>query len=251
MRSEPMTSNVTELAKDTYRISTFHPELGVQANQFLIDDDQPFLMHTGLRKTFAATREAVASVLDPSTIRWIGVSHFESVECGALNAWLAEAPGAQAVCSLVAAEVNVNDFATRPPRALVDEEVLPTGRHRLRFLSTPHVPHGWDAGLFFDESEKTLFCSDLFFQAGDPPPVIEAGIVEAARDAIQENLAGPMARTMPYSRSTHRTLERLSALHPRTLAVLHGASYRGDGRKALLHLAAVVNDLLGRRDGCC
>jgi flavorubredoxin len=240
-----MKTTVTEIAPDTYRISTFHPDYGMQFNQFLVKDEEPFLMHTGMKRMFADTRDGVASVIDPSTLRWIGFSHFESDECGALNEWLRIAPRAQAVCSAVGAMVSVDDFADRPARALADGEVFATGRHRLRFLATPHVPHGWDAGLFFDESERTLFCSDLFFHQGDPVPVTEADLVPAARAAIEGNLAGPLAKDMPYTADTDPTLRRLAALAPRTLATMHGSSFRGDGRQATLALAAAIKDILG------
>jgi flavorubredoxin len=241
-----MQSNVTEIARDTYRISTFHPDYGIQFNQFLIKDDEPFLMHTGFKRMFQTTLEGVTSIMDPSKLRWIGFSHFESDECGALNDWLGIAPRAQAVCSLVGAAVMVNDFADRAPRALADGEAIQTGRRSLRFLSTPHVPHCWDAGLFFDEVERTLLCSDLFFQPGDPEPVIESEIVGRAREAIQGNLTGPMAKDMPYTPYTDSTLQRLAALEPKMLAVMHGSSFRGDCRKAIVDLAAVIKDLLSK-----
>jgi flavorubredoxin len=100
-----MKSNVTEIAPAVYRISTFHPEYGIQFNQFLVADDEPFLMHTGFRHMFPLTQKAVATVIDPATVRWIGFSHFESDECGALNDWLQVAPQAQAVSSFVGAMV--------------------------------------------------------------------------------------------------------------------------------------------------
>ena len=244
-----MKSTVTEIAPDIYRISAFHPEFGIQFNQFLVKDDEPFLMHTGLRTMFPITREAVASVLDPSSLRWIGFSHFESDECGALNDWLGVAPRAQAVCSFVGAMVSVNDFSDRPARPLADGEILETGRRRLRFLATPHVPHGWDAGLFFEEIDRTLLCSDLFFHAADPEPLIESDVVGRARDAILQGLAGPLAHDMPYTPYTDRTLRRLAALEPRTLALMHGSSFRGDGRTAILDLAAVIQEILGAQQG--
>lgn len=241
-----MKSNVTEIAPDFYRISTFHPEYGIQFNQFLIKDDEPFLMHTGFRKMFRLTLEAVTAVLDPVTVRWLGFSHFESDECGALNDWLAVAPRAQAVCSLVGAVVTVNDFADRPARPLGDGEVLDLGRRRLRFLATPHVPHGWDAGLFFEETDRTLLCSDLFFHPGDPEPLIESGLVERAQGAIRQGQTGPLAKDMPYTPYTDQTLRRLADLTPRTLALMHGSAFQGDGRQALLDLAAIIKEVLGK-----
>jgi flavorubredoxin len=203
-------------------------------------------MHTGMRKSFETTRAAVAEVIDPSRVRWIGYSHFEPDECGALNLWLATAPAAQAVVNFVGAMVMLDDFAERPPRTVADGEVFETGRHRIRFLSTPHVPHGWDASLYFDETEKTLFCSDLFFQPGDPEPLIESGIAALAREVIREGMSGPLAKDMPYTTETDATLERLATLAPRTLAAMHGSSYRGDAAREIRELAVAIRELLGR-----
>ena len=93
----------------------------------------------------------------------------------------------------------VNDFADRPARALADNEILQTGRYRLQFLATPHVPHCWDAGLFFESVQRILFCSDLFFQPGDPEPLTDSSALDRTRDAILENLSGPLAHDMPYT----------------------------------------------------
>ena len=240
-----MKSVITEIARDVYRISTFHPDFKLQFNQFLVKDDEPFLMHTAFRKMFPVTVEAVSQLIDPGTLRWIGFSHFESDECGALNEWLAVAPRAQAVCSFVGKLVTVDDFAVREARALADGEVLTTGRHRLRFLATPHVPHGWDAGLFFEEADRTLFCSDLFFHPGDPEQLTQSDVVAPAADAITGSLGGPMGKDMPFTPYTDATLRRLAALEPRTLALMHGSAFAGDGGKALLDLAGVIRDKLG------
>jgi flavorubredoxin len=242
-----MDSTLCEIAPDVYRISTFHPEFGIQFNQFLVKDAEPLLMHTGLRKMFPATRAAVASILDPAKLRWIGFSHFESDECGALNEWLKAAPQAQAACSVVGAMVMVNDFADRPARALADGEVLGIGCRRLRFLSTPHVPHGWDAGLFFDEVDQLLFCSDLFFHPGNPEPLAGDEVLGRARESIVQNLAGPLAKDMPYTPYTDATLRRIAELQPQTLAVMHGSSFRGDGAAAIRDLAQFLQETLGGR----
>jgi flavorubredoxin len=239
-----MKANVSEIAADVYRISTFHPEYGIQFNQFLIKDDEPFIMHTGFKKMFPITLAGVGRVMDPAKLRWIGFSHFESDECGALNDFLTIAPNAQPVCSVVGAMVTVSDFADRAPRALNDNEVLEIGRHRLRFLATPHVPHAWDAGLFFEETDRTFLCSDLFFHPSDPEPLIESDVVGRARESIIGSLSGPLAKDMPYTPYTDGTLQRLAALEPHTLAVMHGSSYRGNGRKAILELAEVIRETL-------
>jgi flavorubredoxin len=240
-----MRPRVDEIAPDIFRISTFHPEFGIQFNQFLVRDAEPFLMHTGMRRMFDATRDGVAQLIDPTTLRWIGFSHFEPDECGALNEWLAVAPHAQPATGTVGCLVMLADFADRPPRAMGDEDVLATGTHRLRYLATPHFPHGWDAGLWYDETTATLFCSDLFFQPGDPAPLQTDDPIPAVRLAVVEGSKGPLAHDMPYTHATDATFARLAALAPRTLAAMHGSSIRGDGAQLLGALAQVLRETIG------
>ncbi len=241
-----METNIDEIAPDIYRISTFVPDYQIEFNQFLIKDEQPFLMHTGFRKMFDVTRDAVARIIEPATLRWIGFSHFEPDECGALNEWLRVAPEAQAASSVVCNMVMLGDYADRPARALNDNEILELGKHRLRFLATPHVPHSWDAGLFFDETERTLLCSDLFFHPRSDQPLIEGDIVGRARESILAGMDSPLAKDMPYTPYTDSTLHRLAELSPGTLALMHGSSYHGDGRQALQDLAGVIRETHGR-----
>ena len=238
-----------EIAPDTYRISTYVPEINLQFNQFLVVDDEPLLYHTGMRGLFPRVLEEVARVIDPSRLRWVSFSHFESDECGALNDWLQVAPRAEPVCSVVGALVSVNDFSLRPARSLADGEVLETGRRRFRFLQTPHVPHCWEASLMFEETERTLLCSDLFTHSGDVAPLTESDVVGPFREGLVADIGGPLANAYPYTPQTDGELRRLAALEPKTLALMHGSSFAGDGGRALLDLAGAMRDVLGWRDG--
>jgi flavorubredoxin len=235
---------IEEIAPDLYRISTYVPEINLQFNQFLVRDDEPLLFHTGMRSLFPLVRDEVARVIEPSRIRWIGFSHFESDECGALNEWLQVAPEAKPVCSLVGAMVSVNDFAERPARAMTDGEVLTTGKYRFRFLQTPHVPHCWEAGLMFEETQSTLLCSDLFTHQGDVEPQTTSDVVGRFRQGLIGDQQGPFANAYPYSSQTEDTLRRLASLRPKTLAIMHGSSFIGDGRQALDDLATAMREVL-------
>lgn len=235
---------VTEIAPDLYRISTYVPELDIQFNQFLIRDDQPLLFHTGHKTMFPLIRDAVASVIDPSSIRWLGFSHFEADECGSLNEWLQAAPAAEPVCSRVGALVSINDFANRPAKGMTDGEVLTTGRYRFRLLHTPHVPHCWEAGLFFEEVHKTLLCSDLFHQNGDVEPLTESDIIERVRQTLVDYQAGPFANYMPYTQQTEQTLHQLADLQPETMDTMHGSAFAGNGELALRDLTTVMREVL-------
>ncbi|MFN2513728.1 MAG: MBL fold metallo-hydrolase [Pyrinomonadaceae bacterium] len=235
---------IEEIAPDLFRISTYVPEINLQFNQFLMRDDEPLLFHTGMRGLFPSVREEVARVIEPSRIRWIGFSHFESDECGALNDWLEVAPRAEAVCSFVGASVSVNDFATRPAHAMTDGQVLSTGKYRLRFLHTPHVPHCWEAGLMFEETQGTLLCSDLFTHQGDVESQTISDVVGRFKAGLIGDLHGPFAHAYPYTAQTGETLKRLAALDPKTLAIMHGSTFTGDGKQAIEDLATVMYEVL-------
>jgi len=237
-------TTIDEVAPDVFRISTYVPEGNLQFGQFLVRDDEPLLFETGMRGLFPAVRDAVAKLIDPRSLRWISFSHFEADECGSLNDWLSLAPAAQAACSVVGAVVSVDDFALRPARQLADGEELVTGKKRYRFLHTPHVPHCWEAGMLFEETDRTLLCTDLLHQNGQRPPLGGPELLELCRQSLIEYQQGPFANYLPYTRLTEPTLERLAALAPRTLATMHGSVFRGDGAKALRDLAGLYADIL-------
>lgn len=235
-------SNITEIAPDVFRLSIYAPNFDMQFNHFLVRDEEPLLFHAGLKGMFPALREAVSKVIDPTQLRHIAWSHFESDECGALNDWLRLAPNAQPVCTLVGKLVSADDFAIRPAFGMGPDDVLNTGRYRYRFHRSPHIPHGWDAGVLFEETRKTLFCSDLFHHFGNVAPVTTSDLIEPSRQAMRQMQKGPLAGYIPYMRQTEGVLRALAALRPETLAVMHGSSYVGQGNRLLTELAQVLKD---------
>jgi len=241
-------AKITEIAPDLFRITTFVEPFNIQFSQFLLRDDEPLLFHTGPRALFPEVKAAVASLIEPQTLRWIGFSHFESDECATVPEWQQLAPHSEVVCSLVGKMVSVDDcLAIRPAKGMVDGEGLETGRYRFRFVSTPHVPHCWESGLLFEETEQTLLCSDLFHQDGDVEPMTESDVIDRCRKTLVDYQQGPLANYVPYCSLTDTTLQRLAELHPRRLATMHGSVYVGDGSKALYDLAAIWRELLSQQ----
>ena len=242
-----MAVKIDEIAPDLFRLSLCVPQANLQFNQFLVRDAQPLLYHTGLRRIFPLVRDAVARLIDPATLRWIGFSHFEADECGSLNEWLAAAPQAVPVCGQVGAMVNIDDWADRKARTLEKDEILETGRYRFRYLATPHVPHGWDAGLLFEETGRSLLCSDLFLQSGHVEPVTAESVIDRALQTLLDYQAGPLADSVPYTPRTDATLKALAALKPQRLVAMHGSTFVGDGEQALLDLAEMMKEVLGEK----
>ena len=231
-----METKISEIADGIFRLSTFVPDIappaGFTFNQFLVLGNEPLMFHTGLRKMFPLNRDALSRLIAPERLRWIAYGHFEADECGAMNEWLAVAPQAQAAQGQTGVMVSLNDFADRPPRVLKDGETIDLGGgKRVRFIDTPHTPHGWDAGVLYEESTRTLLCGDLFTQLGDGPALTDGDIVGpaiAAEDLFKYSSLSPSMGT---------TLRALARLSPRTLALMHGPSFSGDGGAALRALA--------------
>jgi flavorubredoxin len=227
---------IDEIAANIYRISTPVPPESIPGgftfNQYLVADESPLLYHTGLLKLFPLVSEAVAAVIPVESLRYIGFSHYEADECGALNHFLELAEAAEPLCSTVAKMVSVDDVALRPARALADGEELSLGEHKVRWIDTPHLPHGWECGHLFETTTGTLFCGDLFTQGGHEHPPLTTG-------DILENSEKAREMFDYYSRTgqVHELMEKLAATSPRLLACMHGSAWRGDGAALLRQLA--------------
>ncbi|HEV7208618.1 MAG TPA: MBL fold metallo-hydrolase [Mycobacteriales bacterium] len=226
-----METTVSEVADGIYQLYTYVPEANFSFNQYLVSGEEPLLFHTGLRAMFPLVRDAVAQVLPPESLRWITFGHVEGDECGSMNLWLQAAPRAEVAHGAMGCLVQINDLADRPPRPLTAGEVIDTGAHRLRYLATPHVPHGWDAGLYYDEVTGTLLCGDLFTAAGKHAACTDADIIGPAIAA--EDFFGATCLTP----ATGPTIRTLAALQPARLALMHGPVFTGDGGAALVTLA--------------
>ena len=232
-----METRIDEIAPDIFRLSTLVPEVAAPAgftfNQFVVRGEEPFLFHTGMRALFPLVSEAVDSLVGLDRLRWISFAHVEADECGAMNQLLGIAPDAQVVHGELAVMVSVNDLADRPPRAVAADEVVDLGGKRMRFLPTPHVPHNWESGLWFEETTGTLLAGDLFTTIGPCPALTPDDLIEGAtiaEDVFHATSMGP---------DLEPTLHRLADLEPSTLALMHGPSYSGDGAAQLRALADV------------
>lgn len=230
---------IDEIAAGIYRISTpVPPEAmpgGFTFNQFLIEDEQPLLYHTGPKKMFPLISEAIARVLPVESLRYVGFSHYEADECGSLNDFLELALKAEPLCSVTAKTVSVDDTSIRPAREIADGESLSLGNHVLRWLDTPHFPHGWECGHLFEETTSTLFCGDLFTQGGNRHEPVTTIDILGPSEEMRKGLDC-------YSATAHGKdyAEKLAATQPKRLACMHGASWEGDGAKLLRQLGVAL-----------
>ena len=237
-----MKTEVAEIADGIFRLSTFVPDIappaGFTFNQFLIRADEPLLFHCGPRRMFPLVAEALSTIMPVDQLRWISFGHVESDECGAMNQWLEAAPNAEVVFNPLGCMVSLNDLADRPPRPVSDDDVLDLGGKRVRIIATPHVPHGWEAQVLYEETTATLFCGDLFTHVGNGPVVVDTDMVPAAMEAEQ------LFHATSVGPATAPTIRGLARLRPQRLALMHGSSYEGDAAGQLERLADAYVEMM-------
>ena len=230
---DTLATRTDEIAEGIWRINTPVDVLGgFSFNQYLVVDEAPLLFHTGMRRMFPAVKAAVDTIIDASTLRYVAFSHYEADECGSLNEWLTAAPDAVPVCSALAAMLSVDDFAIREARGMADGETLSLGRRTVKWIDTPHVPHGWETGYLMELTSRTLFCGDLFTQGGHGDAAVTSADILDASERFRE----PMDY-FSHTKHVGRLIEKLAAEAPQTLAVMHGSAWRGDGAALLRALA--------------
>jgi flavorubredoxin len=221
-QEEAAMARIDELVDGTYRISTTVDLDGFdfQFNQFLIDDERPALIHTGMYAMYDDVRSAVGEVLDPGRLAYVILLHFESDECGGMDRFLEGAPDSALACSAASVQLNLSGWNYRGcVEGHRDGEVIDLGKHKLRFLETPHVHH-WDSMMLFDETTKSVFPSDLFIQPGDQPPVVTENLGSEMCGFYRE--MGIFAHEGPV----RDVVDRIDRLDPDWIHGMHGGSLR-------------------------
>jgi flavorubredoxin len=213
-----MDTQIDHIAGGIYRISTWTEPYGLTFNQFLIDDEQPALIHTGEYGSYENVRKAIGEVIDPSSLAYVALLHWEGDENGSMDRFMADAPRAELVGSALSIALNARGFGVHDRvRGFMDGETLDLGSHKLRFLETPHVHH-WDSMMVVEETTRSLFPADLFLQPGDQPAV------------VTENLSDPMIEVyrkvgiFAHEAPVRQVVDRIEALDPDWVHAMHGGT---------------------------
>jgi flavorubredoxin len=213
-------ARIDQITGGIYRICTPPGEFPISFNQFLIDDDKPALIHTGMSFLYDDIVKSIKQVLDPARLAYIILLHFEGDECGGMERFMAQAPGAQLVGCELSARLNLGsfDFACAG-RVLgkLDGEEISLGKHTLRFLETPHVHH-WDSMMLWETSTRSLFPSDLFIQPGDQKPIVKEDLSGHMCELYRQ--VGIFASENPV----RRVVDRVEKLQPEWIHAMHGGT---------------------------
>jgi flavorubredoxin len=211
-------TQVDQIVGGIHRISTFIPEIGITMNQFLIDDERPTLIHTGTYPMYEAVRNGVAEVLDPASLAYVALLHFESDECGGMDRFVEAAPDSTLVGSALSINLMLGGWNYQGRTAgFLDGQVLELGTHRLRFMETPHVHH-WDSLMLYEETTNSVFPADLYIQPGDQPSTVTENLGELGCDYYRA--IGIFAHEQPV----RDVVDRLEGLDPEWMHAMHGGS---------------------------
>ena len=216
-------ARIDEIVDGIYRISAMPKNSPITFNQFLIADEHPALIHTGMAPMYEDVRNSIREVLDPARLAYIILLHFEGDECGGMERFMAQAGDARLVGCELSASLNLNSFDFACQGRVMgkrDGEVIDLGRHKLRFLETPHVHH-WDSMMLWEEKTRSLFPADLFIQPGDQPPVIRENLSSAMCELYRH--AGIFAHEDPV----RRVVDRVQQLQPEWVHAMHGGTLTG------------------------
>jgi flavorubredoxin len=215
-------TRIDHITGGIYRIATMTEAYGITFNQFLIDDERPTLIHTGEYGAYENVRKAISEVLDPKTLAYVALLHWEGDENGGMDRFMAEAAQAELVGSALSIQLNATGFGlTERVRGFTEGERLELGNHTLRFLETPHVHH-WDSMMVFEESTASLFPSDLYLQPGDQPPVVKENLSDAMIEVYRA--VGIFAHEEPI----RAVVDRIEGLDPAWIHAMHGGTLTGD-----------------------
>jgi len=228
-------ARIDEIVDGIYRISTTMRSDGFdfQFNQFLIDDERPALIHTGMYAMYDDVRAAVGEVVDPSRLEYVILLHFESDECGGMDRFLEGAPDSALACSAASVDLNLAGWNYRGRvEGHRNGESIDLGRRKLRFLETPHVHH-WDSMMLFEETTRSVFPSDLFIQPGDQPPVVTEDLGEEMCGFY--GAMGIFAHEDPV----RAVVDRIERLDPEWIHGMHGGSL---GRDAIPHYTRALRE---------
>jgi len=226
------TTRIDQIVGGIYRIATWQDPYGITFNQFLIDDEQPTLIHTGMHGLYDGIRKAITEVLDPARLTNLILLHWEGDENGGMTRFMHDAPESDLIGSLLSIQLNAYGFGlTSRVRGFRDGETLELGNHKLRFLETPHVHH-WDSMMVVEETTGSLFPSDLFIQPAEQPPV------------VTENLSAPMlelyraAGIFAHELPVRQVIQRIEKLNLQWIHPMHGGSFR---KNSLTNYANTLN----------
>ncbi len=157
----------TEIAADTWLIHSVQPALGeplfVYLNSLVIRGAEPMIVDTGTIANREQWMKDVFSLVEPTDVRWIFLSHDDVDHSGNLDETLSACPNAKLVCNWAMVERHTNcfNFPLERCRWVMDGEALDIGDRTLRALRPPVYDSPTTRGLF-DPTTGVYWAVDTF-----------------------------------------------------------------------------------------
>jgi flavorubredoxin len=156
--------NVTE---DIAILPSYFPIPGfglVPVNAFVVKARQPMLVDSGLPQDRDAFLEALQSVIDPSDLRWLWLTHPDADHIGSLKTLQALVPDLKIITTFLGFGIlSLREDPVPPDRIylLNPGESLDLGDRMITAYRPPTFDNPATTG-FFDTKSRALFSSDCF-----------------------------------------------------------------------------------------
>lgn len=234
-----------KVTDDTYVIGSFEPVPGfglLPINAFLIKGAQPVLIDThGLtwRDDFMAK---LRSLIDPSEIRWLFLTHDDMDHAGSVEPVLNAAPNATLVTCFVGVGKLTAILPPLAPRAylLNPGQSLDVGDRRIASFLPPLFDSASTMG-FYDSRNETLFTADAFGMFVPSPAEELSDVPETAfaEGFSNWNRANHAWSWLVDSSKFQGLLENVRKFQPKALLSSHAPVARGKTDELLKAMAAV------------
>ena len=198
-----------------YQFSSYVPLIDLSFHQYLLEGDEPVLIHTGNIDQTRSLLQKLEAVLGSRKLKYIFGSHFEADEFGGLRVILDRYPDVKAVCSKVSSRqlsgfgFDVETLVKNPG------ERLSTGSYDLEFISYPSEMHLWEGLLAVEHKHGIFFSADLMIRRGE-----SAGV--AVDSNWKDEVTGITADQSPNAEQRQKLKDTLLKLSPKFVATGHG-----------------------------
>lgn len=133
-------------------------------NAFVMHGDEPMLVDTGAVVEADEFMTALRTVIDPTDLRWIWLSHTDFDHIGSLHKLLDENPQLRVITTFFGMGIMGLSSTPLPPdraRLVNPGERVRVGNRTLRAFKPPVYDNAVTTG-FYDETSRALFSADCF-----------------------------------------------------------------------------------------
>ncbi|MCZ9312201.1 MAG: hypothetical protein O0V67_02390 [Methanocorpusculum sp.] len=204
-----------QIHPDLYQFTSTIPQINFTIHQYLLDAKDPILAATGTMQQAEKILPEIKTILNGKPLRYILISHMESDECGGLAVFREAYPEVTVICSALAARELSGFGYGGSVLPKTGGDVLAGAGFSLRCVDYPSEIHLQNGLVFYEETRKIFFSSDLMLRFGEA-----AGKIISGR--WNDEVDGIGFERVPNENKLQELKTALKKISPAFLAAGHG-----------------------------